>query len=151
VPNAKASDLEGFWNTPCSGKSQHLEVPADRFDFETAWLDIDTKRTWYGNFIRIYNTFDNKSFKISPREMVSADPQYRLILQAIYQAVEQSGYFNALSSNNHVGCYISLSLVNYQNNNACYPANTYSTTRNLEAFAAGKISTNSARLAKTYY
>ncbi|RHZ67843.1 hypothetical protein CDV55_101318 [Aspergillus turcosus] len=134
-----AADLEAFWDILCAGKSQHTEAPPERFNFQTAWRDIDPKRTFYGNFIQTYDTFDHKFFKKSPREIESTDPQHRLMLQAAYQAVEQSGYFNS-SPDRHIGCFIGVGLVDYENNIACYPANAYSATGNLKAFAAGKIS-----------
>ena len=134
------ADLEGFWEALCAGKSQHIEAPAERFDFQTAWRDIDPKRKWYGNFMQDYDTFDHKFFKKSPREMASTDPQHRLMLQTAYQAVEQSGYFNSPSPDPHIGCYIGVGLVDYENNIACYPANAYAATGNLKAFVAGKIS-----------
>ena len=84
--------------------------------------------------------FDHKLFKKSPREVVSTDPQHRLMLQIAYQAVEQSGYFNSSTQDKHIGCYIGVGLVDYENNIACCPANAYSATGNLKAFAAGKIS-----------
>lgn len=137
-----AADLEEFWAALCAAKSQHTEVPADRFDFQTTWRDLDTKRKWYGNFIDDHDAFDHKFFKRSPREMSSTDPQHRLMLQAAYQAVEQSGYFNMRSKDQdrHVGCYIGVGLVDYENNIACYPPTAYAATGNLKSFAAGKIS-----------
>ena len=135
-----ADDLEEFWTLLSAGKSQHSEVPDYRFGFETAWRDLDLKRKWYGNFIRDYDAFDHKFFKKSPREMASTDPQHRLMLQAAYQAVEQSGYFSSPGQDKHIGCYIGVGLVDYENNIACYPANAYSATGNLKSFAAGKIS-----------
>ncbi|OCL13142.1 non-reducing polyketide synthase 1 [Glonium stellatum] len=135
-----AADVEEFWQLLCNGKSQHIEVPEDRFSFETAWRDSDPKRKWYGNFIQDYDTFDHKFFKKSPREMASTDPQHRLILQVAYQAVEQSGYFRVPKKDKHIGCYMGVGLVDYENNIACYPANAYSATGNLKSFAAGRIS-----------
>ena len=135
-----AADLEEFWNILCSGESQHVEVPCDRFSFETAWRDVDPKRKWYGNFIQDHDTFDHKFFKKTPREMASTDPQHRLMLQAAYQAVEQSGYFGSPDQDKHIGCYIGVGLVDYENNIACHAANAYSATGNLKAFVAGKIS-----------
>jgi acyl transferase domain-containing protein/acyl carrier protein/nucleoside-diphosphate-sugar epimerase/SAM-dependent methyltransferase len=135
-----ATDLEGFWDILCAGKSQHTEVPSHRFAIETAWRESDAKRKWYGNFIDDYDAFDHKFFKKSPREMASTDPQHRLMLQAAYQAVEQSGYFNSIRPEKHIGCYVGFGLADYENNVACYPANAYSATGNLRSFAAGKIS-----------
>lgn len=135
-----AADLEEFWKLLCAGKSQHVEVPDHRFGFETSWRDLEPKRKWYGNFIQEYDTFDHKFFKKSPREMASTDPQHRLMLQAAYQAVEQSGYFSSPNQDKHIGCYIGVGLVDYENNIACHAANAYSATGNLKAFVAGKIS-----------
>jgi hypothetical protein len=135
-----AADLEEFWDALCAGKSQHVEVPGDRFDFQTTWRELDPKRKWYGNFIEDHDAFDHKFFKKSPREMSSTDPQHRLILQAAYQAVEQSGYFNMSSQDTHIGCYIGVGLVDYENNIACYQPTAYAATGNLKSFAAGKIS-----------
>ncbi|KAI0890811.1 hypothetical protein F4806DRAFT_501676 [Annulohypoxylon nitens] len=134
-----APDLESFWDVLCAGKSQHVEVPPERFGFETAWRSLDPERKWYGNFIDDYDSFDHKFFRKSPREMASSDPQHRLMLQVAYQAVEQSGYFNDVSDR-HIGCYLGVGLVDYEHNVACHPANAYTATGNLKAFTAGKIS-----------
>lgn len=106
---------------------------------------MDKNRTWYGNFLQDYNAFDHKFFKKSPREIASADPQHRIMLQTVYQAVENSGYFapttqSHRTKDSRIGCYVGLGLVDYENNIACYPANVYSVTGNLGSFAAGKVS-----------
>ncbi|GAQ08086.1 hypothetical protein ALT_5407 [Aspergillus lentulus] len=140
VPGAE--DLAGYWKILTSGQSQHREVPLERFSMQTAFRESDPNRKWYGNFITDYDAFDHKFFKKSPREMASADPQHRLIMQLAYQAVEQSGYFNAqgAQASKHIGCYIGIGNVDYDRNIACYPANAYSATGNLRSFVAGKVS-----------
>lgn len=135
-----ADDLEEFWKLLCDAKSQHVEVPGDRFSFETAWRDTDPKRKWYGNFVKDHDAFDHKFFKKSPREVASMDPQQRLILQTAYQAVEQSGYFHSPNQDKHIGCYIGVANVDYEGNIACYPAGAFSATGTLKSFVAGKIS-----------
>ncbi|ERF73358.1 hypothetical protein EPUS_08300 [Endocarpon pusillum Z07020] len=137
---AGADDLEEFWKTLCEGRSQHIEVPKERFGFETHWRDIDPKRKWYGNFVRDHDAFDHKFFKKSPREVISQDPQQRLMMQIAYQAVEQSGHLNLVNADKHVGCYIGVCAVDYENNIACHPPNAFSATGNLKSFIAGKIS-----------
>ena len=74
---AGAQSVEEFWELLCDGKSQHREVPTDRFDFASPFRRKDPKRTWYGNFIDDYDSFDHKFFKKSPREAASTDPQQR--------------------------------------------------------------------------
>ncbi|KAL8827073.1 MAG: hypothetical protein Q9170_007158 [Blastenia crenularia] len=137
---AGADDLVEFSEIIREGKSQHIEVPESRFGFETQWREIDTKRKWYGNFIRDVDAFDHKFFKKSPREAASQDPQQRLMLQAAYQAVEQSGYFASPNAEKHVGCYIGTCAGDYESNAACHPANAFTSTGTLKSFIAGKVS-----------
>ena len=72
--------------------------------------------------------------------MESTDTQHRLMLQAAYQAVEQSGYFGSPNQDKCNGSYIGVGLVDYENNIAGYPANAYLGTGNLRSSAAGRIS-----------
>ncbi|TQV99026.1 hybrid PKS/NRPS enzyme [Cordyceps javanica] len=139
VPGAE--DLEEFWKILLSGQSQHENVPPERLLMDTSRRSLG-RREWFGNFIDDYDKFDHKFFKKSPRESASMDPQQRLCLKLAYQAVEQAGYFTPPSTGNdsRVGCYIGMGNVDYWDNIACHPANAYSTTGNLRAFAAGKIS-----------
>ncbi|AEO64805.1 polyketide synthase [Thermothielavioides terrestris NRRL 8126] len=111
---AGADDLNEFWKILCAGESQHVEVPEERFGPETHWRDVDPTRKWYGNFIRDHDVFDHKFFKKSPREMASADPQQRLMLQCAYQAVEQSGYFHQTHVDTKIGCYLTRPAITLQ-------------------------------------
>ncbi|XDG01217.1 hypothetical protein ABKA04_000832 [Annulohypoxylon sp. FPYF3050] len=137
---AGADDTNEFWEILSKGQSQHQEVPKSRIGFETHWRDLDTERKWYGNFLNDVDGFDHKFFKKSPREAASTDPQQRLMLQAAYQAVEQSGYFNLPSADAHVGCYIGVCSVDYEQNIACHPPNAFTATGNQRGFIAGKVS-----------
>ena len=135
-----AENLEEFWDLLCAGKSQHKEVPKDRFGFDTAFRDVDQKRKWFGNFVDGHDSFDHKFFKKSPRESATMDPQQRHLLQIAYQAVEQSGYFHSPKANKRVGCYIGVCACDYENNIACHAPNAFTATGNLKGFIAGKIS-----------
>ena len=137
---AGADDLEEFCEILRDGRSQHEEVPESRFGFETQWRELDTQRKWYGNFMRDVDAFDHKFFKKSPRESASQDPQQRLMLEAAYQAVQQSGYFSLPYVDKHIGCYIGACAADYEHNVACYPANAFTATGNLKSFIPGKIS-----------
>jgi hypothetical protein len=137
---AGANDLNEFWKILCAGESQHTEVPEERFGPETQWRDVDPARKWYGNFIKDHDVFDHKFFKKSPREMTSADPQQRLMLQCAYQAVEQSGYFHQANVDTKIGCYLGACAADYEQNVACYPPNAFTATGNLKSFIPGKIS-----------
>lgn len=139
---AGADDVEEFWKLLCEGKSQHREIPADRFPFRSAHRPEEASgaRKWFGNFMNDHDAFDHKFFKKTPREAASMDPQQRQVLQVAYQAVEQSGYFRKAQPDTNVGCYIGVCAVDYENNVACHPANAFTATGTLRGFIAGKIS-----------
>ncbi|PNY29434.1 Polyketide synthase [Tolypocladium capitatum] len=138
---AGADDLDEFWDLLCEGKSQHKEVPSERFGFDQVWREKDTtNRKWFGNFINHHDTFDHKFFKKSAREISSTDPQQRQMLQVVYQAVEQSGYFGRANPDKKIGCYIGVCSADYENNVACYEPNAFTAIGNLKSFIAGKIS-----------
>lgn len=142
---AGAQDLEQYWKILLEGRSQHRElVPNDRFVMETTFRrheEGDEKKKWYGNFIDDHDAFDYKFFKKSPREVLHMDPQQRLILQAAYQAVAQSGYYHRKSkSDSRIGCYIGVVANDYENNIACASPTAFSATGALRSYIAGKVS-----------
>ena len=137
---AGADDVDGFWTLLCEGNSQHQEIPEARIRFNAAYREANTSQKWFGNFLSDVDAFDHKFFNKSPREMSSTDPQQRLMLQAAYQAIEQSGYFQCPDNDKKVGCYIGVGLVDYEQNVACHQPNAYTATGNLRSFVAGKIS-----------
>ncbi|OTB07889.1 hypothetical protein M426DRAFT_19442 [Hypoxylon sp. CI-4A] len=140
VKVAGAETLDDFWDLLVSAKSQHKEVPKERFSFETAFRDVDPKRKWFGNFIDSYDKFDHKFFKKSGRESATMDPQQRHLLQCAYQAVEQSGYFQSAEVDNRIGCFVGVCSRDYDCNIACHAPNAFSATGNLQSFISGKIS-----------
>ncbi|KAI1102926.1 hypothetical protein F4804DRAFT_353299 [Jackrogersella minutella] len=137
---AGAETLDDFWDLMVAAKSQHKEVPKERFTFETSFRDVDPKRKWFGNFIETYDKFDHKFFKKSPRESSTMDPQQRNFLQCAYQAVEQSGYFQAGEPDSRIGCFVGVCSRDYDCNIACNAPNAFSATGNLQSFISGKVS-----------
>lgn len=98
IKTAGADDIAEFASMLKTGQSQHEKITRERMTMgilHCAWLLDDPKRKWYEAFIRDPDAFDRRFFK-SPREAVSIDPQGRQALEAAYQAVEQSGYFQEL-------------------------------------------------------
>ena len=72
-----------------------------------------------GNFLEDPGAFDNKFFKISPREARSMEPQARVLLHTAYEALEHSGYVpNATPSFNPdtFGCYVGIATGDYVQN-----------------------------------
>lgn len=145
-----ANNLEEFWELLVSGRSQHQEIGpgspvGDRFSFEDGPFrtaaDSNLKRKWFANLVDGHDQFDHRFFKKSARESASMDPQQRHILQAAYQAVEQSGYFQTKNRpGNNIGCFVGVCLGDYDNNVASHAANAFTATGNLQGFISGKVS-----------
>lgn len=137
---AGADDLDEFWQLLCSGKSQHQEMPAERYEnYETPWRP-DAIRGWFGNFMCDIDAFDHRFFKKVPRDVMSQDPQQRLLLQVAYQALEQAGYFQHADPDRNIGCYVTCCTVDYEHNVNCHTASAYAATGLLRSFIAGKLS-----------
>ncbi|KAJ4363937.1 hypothetical protein N0V83_009390 [Neocucurbitaria cava] len=149
---AGADDLEEFGEMLKTGASQHELITRERMTHDIPpWRDnagVDHTRKWYGNFMRDSDTFDHRFFKRSPRESMAIDPQGRHSLQAAYQAVEQSGYFNEMATTSaseretrkHVGVYVGLCSFEYEINTACHAPTAFTATGALRSFIPGRVS-----------
>lgn len=88
-----AADVNSFWDLLESGVSMVREVPSDRFNVNNHRLAGYGETKFYGNFIDDPDSFDHRFFKKSGREAVSWDPEKRILLEVVYEALESSGYF----------------------------------------------------------
>ncbi|KAL4745839.1 hypothetical protein BDW72DRAFT_210967 [Aspergillus terricola var. indicus] len=151
VKTAGADDLDEFVAMLKTGQSQHIPITRDRLMHDMLFrenADADPKRKFYGCFFRDGDAFDHKFFKRSPRESAAMDPQSRIVLQAAYQAVEQSGYFaedhNGYTPDGrdkaHVGVYLGSCGVDYEHNISCYDPNAFTATGALKSFITGRVS-----------
>ncbi|KAF4965340.1 hypothetical protein FSARC_6855 [Fusarium sarcochroum] len=146
---AGGQDLEEFEKMLKTGESQHEVITRERMTPDMLFRDnADPDRKWYGNFMRDPDAFDHKFFKKSPRESMAIDPQGRLSLEAAYQALEQSGYFNELATTSasehgrkkHVGVYVGLCSYEYDVNIHCHPTSAFTGTGELRSFIPGRVS-----------
>ncbi|ASZ12601.1 non-ribosomal peptide synthetase [Chitinophaga sp. MD30] len=91
-----ADNLAAFWENLKAGKDSITEIPADRWEVEGFYNE--TKGTpgksysKWGGFLDNINHFDPYFFNISPREAALMDPQVRLFLQTVWEAIEDAGY-----------------------------------------------------------
>ncbi|MBC2632220.1 polyketide synthase, partial [Salmonella enterica subsp. enterica serovar Enteritidis] len=76
-----------------------------------------------GGFMNGVDQFDPLFFNISPKEAEMMDPQERLFLQTVYQAIEDAGYTRQTlgnsndsnsNENNEVGVYVGVMYEEYQ-------------------------------------
>lgn len=160
VKTAGADDLAEYAEMLKTGKSQHVPITREKLMHDMLFRaapDSDPKRQYYGCFVRDSDAFDHKFFKRSPRESTAMDPQSRLVLEAAYQAVEQSGYFTELDRGHglgrgvdsdstdlngkmHVGVYLGSCGVDYEHNISCYEPNAFTPTGALKSFLTGRVS-----------
>ena len=93
-PDAESSDK--LWLNIIKGSSAIKNIPEDRWK-----LDEELKKRGvkpfasmcrYGGFIDGVDLFDADFFEITEEEAVAMDPQHRLLLEAVMEGIEYSGY-----------------------------------------------------------
>ncbi|TFK62374.1 polyketide synthase [Pluteus cervinus] len=140
-----ASDVSKLWQLLDNGVNTISEIPGHRFDVSFYNSGENPKRTMKahtGNFVDGVEQFDNKFFKISPREAKSMDPQQRILLHVAYEALEDAGYVpNSTSTFNPetFGCYVGVATHDYLQN-LRDEIDVYYSTGTLKAFLSGRIS-----------
>ncbi|KAF2446770.1 ketoacyl-synt-domain-containing protein [Karstenula rhodostoma CBS 690.94] len=88
---------EKLWETLVSGRNTWSQVPADRFN-EEAFFHPDpddtngTNNHRGGHFLNEdIRDFDHDFFNISAQEAAAMDPQQRVLLEVVYEALENAG------------------------------------------------------------
>ena len=142
-----ANTTDEFWDLLASGRSMAQEVPKERIDIRGNFRATQDSRwvgrtKFFGNFISDVDAFDNAFFNTNTKEAVAMDPQQRLLLETAYQAVESSGYLSShrRADRDKVGVYIGASFKDSVEHAASHAPNAYTSTGNIAAFLAGKIS-----------
>ncbi|KAI9742965.1 MAG: hypothetical protein M1818_003260 [Claussenomyces sp. TS43310] len=137
-----AADVNEFWDLLESGISMVREVPSDRLNLNNHRLAGYASTKFWGNFIDDPESFDHRFFKKSSREAVSWDPEKRILLEVVYEALESAGHFGPAGGDhpNDYGCYIGAVANNYYDNVACHAPNAYSMLGTSRAFFSGRIS-----------
>ena len=90
-----ANNLEEYWSLLKSGADAVSTVPRDRWDVDY-YYNPDQARparmyTMAGGFLERPYRFDAEFFGISPREAAQIDPQQRLVLELVWEALESAG------------------------------------------------------------
>ncbi|QGZ37638.1 polyketide synthase PksN [Pseudoduganella flava] len=106
----QARDLAEFWDNLKNGRDSVTEIPAGRWDHARFY---DARRNQpgksyskWGGFLDDVDCFDALFFNISPKEAELIDPQERLFLETVWEAIEDAGYGRDALAQPRVGVYV---------------------------------------------
>ncbi|MGG6240881.1 alpha/beta fold hydrolase [Nodosilinea sp. AN01ver1] len=112
-----APNLQAYWRLLSEGQDAIREVPADRWNVE-AFYDADPQavgKTYcrWGGFLDGVDQFDPALFGIAPREAPYIDPQQRLFLESVWEALEDAGIVPHTLGGQPVGVFAAASTLDY--------------------------------------
>src|SRR3989339_259316 len=114
-----AESAEEFWQNLVSGRDSMRGIPEDRRRDFDRYLDFKEKKDGIGPKTRFYpkagylseiDKFDYSYFKLSPKEASLMDPNQRLFLQTVYEAIDDAGEGKRIK-NSRTGLYAAYSSV----------------------------------------
>ncbi|MDR9863551.1 MULTISPECIES: beta-ketoacyl synthase N-terminal-like domain-containing protein [Pseudomonas] len=112
----KSDSLADFWRRLVDDEPFISEVPADRWDWRAIYGDLDSPDKtdcYHGAFIDDVRGFDPLHFNIAPREAALIDPQHRLMLQTVWEALETSGYQRDQLRQQKIGVFLGIERKDY--------------------------------------
>ncbi|KAF2004720.1 ketoacyl-synt-domain-containing protein [Amniculicola lignicola CBS 123094] len=118
-PGKSSSPLK-LWDLLQKPRDLHREVPRDRFRWEGVYREDGLHGTtktkdgyWLDESIR---EFDPQFFNITPAEAETIDPQHRLLLENVYEAIESAGLTMEDLQGSDTGVYVGLMSAEYYEN-----------------------------------
>ncbi|CAK0745421.1 Malonyl CoA-acyl carrier protein transacylase (modular protein) [Gammaproteobacteria bacterium] len=141
-------DPASFWELLRTKTDAIIDVPPDRWNraaFYAADPDAPGKMyTTLGGFLTIpIDEFDANFFNISPKEVLSLDPQQRLVLEITYEAFENAGIDLSTLHGSQTAVYLGYSAIDAtqaQLHGDAAKINAYTLTGSVASTAGGRIS-----------
>jgi acyl transferase domain-containing protein/acyl carrier protein len=138
---------EAYWALLRDGVDAVGEVPETRWDAGTrarlARASDGKPLVHYAGLLEGLDRFDPKFFGISPREATTMDPQQRLVLEVVWEALERAGQAPDRLAGSPTGVFIGITTGDYADLvKAAGPAalDVYMATGNAHNAAAGRVS-----------
>jgi acyl transferase domain-containing protein len=141
------NDSDSFWRLLIEGRDGISQVPPGRWDIN-AFYDADPDApgkmsTRWGGFLSGVEQFDPEFFGISPREAAGMDPQQRILLEIVWEALEDAGQNPERLAGSRTGVFVGLCNSDYflmQFEGGRKVIDAYVATGNAHSVASGRIS-----------
>jgi acyl transferase domain-containing protein len=108
---------EAFWQFLLEGGEAVSEVPASRWPLERFYDPTPgtpgRMHCRHGAFLQAPDRFDPARFSISPREAQAMDPQHRLLLEVVHEALERAAVDPARLRGQSAGVYVGICTGDY--------------------------------------
>jgi acyl transferase domain-containing protein len=141
----QASRIDEFWSNLVSNTDSVTPVPRERFDVDAYYSGTPGTpgRTVsrHGGFLDDPFSFDAGFFGISPAEATALDPQHRLLLPVVWEALEDAGIVPSSLAGTRTGTFIGQATAEYaQGVSLAEHKLSEATGSHLRAMGPGRIS-----------
>lgn len=114
-----SNNIDGYWKVLSEGSHIISDIPNERFD-AAKYYDVNQNipGTMYvkkGAFIDGISEFDAEFFDISPREAIAMDPQQRILLECVWEALEDSMVIPSSLMQSKTGVFVGVIYAEYKN------------------------------------
>ena len=116
------SNLQQFWKMCCRARNPWSKIPRERFNIQAYHHpdpnQIGCTNTEGAHFLREdISLFDAPFFNCTAQEANSMDPKQRILLECVYEALENSGIPKQSVFGGRVGVFVGSSFNDYELNN----------------------------------
>jgi 3-oxoacyl-(acyl-carrier-protein) synthase len=113
-----ASTPENFWQLLTRGGQSIDVVPPDRWNLEKVYskgaFGPRQMNTCFGGFLNDVGLFDRTLFGISKLEAAQMDPQQRILLEVVWEALEDAGIDSKMLAKTATGVFVGISNSDYR-------------------------------------
>lgn len=141
-----AMNPEDFWELQINNINAIEVVPKSRWDVDkyySAERKPGTVSNKYGGFMKNIDSFDPQFFGISPKETIEVDPQQRMLMEVVWEAIENGGQSVQDLKGENIGVFIGIRSTEYTPPDGLRDPkniNLYSATGTELSAASGRIS-----------
>lgn len=131
---AGARNAEELWRLLSEERDMITEIPRDRWDWEA-----HPEAVKWGSFIDGVAEFDSLFFGISPAEAAYMAPEQRLMMQSVWECLENAGCGDAIKGTN-TGIFVGCGPSGYSSLLSNMPVESYSSTGAVPSVGPNRIS-----------